>query len=47
MITTMFGRFGGFECAVGAPTAPEETAATHNRTPAIERQRISMDVRNS
>ena len=36
MITTMFGRCGGRECAAGAPTAPEETAATQSSTPAIE-----------
>ena len=47
MITTMFGRFGGSEGAVGAPTAPEETAATHEQHAGDREQRISIDVRNS
>ena len=47
MITTMFGRFGGPEWAVGAPTAPEDTAATPASTPTISRRRISVDVRTT
>ena len=46
MITTMFGRFGGSNGRRRADR-PGGDGGDAQSTPAIEKQRISMDVRNS